>query len=225
MNQLTDNMYIDDGYSDEALRKREEIREHISWFREFLTFGTSLPEHIRRRYGLEEDYQRYKKLEIQVHRMPAEPDCRGYGKEQRMKELCEAGRAKGKITLAVEKAYESICPAPARDYLEEKYQELLYLRGMVYRKDYDDPMWYKPEILNKYGIDHKGPRETVLKQVEKAYRELDARFCRMTGKKPDADELFGKPAVRQSVSAQKEAPENGARENRMCRRKGRRPGF
>ena len=60
---------------------------------------------------------------------------------------------------------------------------------------------------------------------EKAYRELDARFCRMTGKKPDADELFGKPAVRQSVPAQKEAPENGARENRMCRRKGRRPGF
>ena len=155
MNQQTDNMYIDDRYSDEALRKREEIREHISWFREFLTFGTSLPEHIRRRYGLEEDYQRYKKLEIQVHRMPAEPDCRGYGKEQRMKELCEAGKAKGKITLAVEKAYESICPAPARDYLEEKYQELLYLRGMVYRKDYDDPMWYKPEILNKYGIDHK----------------------------------------------------------------------
>ena len=124
MNQKTDNMYIDDRYSDEALRKREEIREHISWFREFLTFGTSLPEHIRRRYGLEEDYQRYKKLEIQVHRMPAEPDCRGYGKEQRMKELCEAVRAKGKITLAVEKAYESICPAPARDYLEEKYQEL-----------------------------------------------------------------------------------------------------
>ena len=36
MNQQTDNMYIDDGYSDEALRKREEIREHISWFREFL---------------------------------------------------------------------------------------------------------------------------------------------------------------------------------------------
>lgn len=38
---------------------------------------------------------------------------------------------------------------------------------MVYRKDYDDPMWYKPEILNKYGIDHKGPRETVLKQVKR----------------------------------------------------------
>ena len=48
MNQQTDNMYIDDRYIDEALRKREEIREHISWFREFLTFGTSLPEHSYR---------------------------------------------------------------------------------------------------------------------------------------------------------------------------------
>lgn len=142
-----------------------------------------------------------------------------------MKELCEAGRAKGKITLAVEKAYESICPAPARDYLEEKYQELLYLRGMVYRKDYDDPMWYKPEILNKYGIDHKGPRETVLKQVEKAYRELDARFCRMTGKKPDADRLFGKSAAQKAVPAQREASESNAREVRMHKRGGRRPGF
>ena len=142
-----------------------------------------------------------------------------------MKELCEAGRAKGKITLAVEKAYESICPAPARDYLEEKYQELLYLRGMVYRKDYDDPMWYKPEILNKYGIDHKGPRETVLKQVEKAYRELDVRFCRMTGKKPDADELFGKPKEKQAVQPRKENPDRPAPGIRPCRPKGRRMGF
>lgn len=110
MNQQTDNMYIDDGYSDEALRKREEIREHISWFREFLTFGTSLPEHIRRRYGLEDDYQRYKKLEIQVHRMPAEPDCRGYGKEQRMKELCEAGRAKGKSLLQWKRLTKASAP-------------------------------------------------------------------------------------------------------------------
>lgn len=110
MNQQTDNMYIDDRYSDEALRKREEIREHISWFREFLTFGTSLPEHIRRRYGLEEDYQRYKKLEIQVHRMPAEPDCRGYGKEQRMKELCEAGRAKGKSLLRWKRLTKASAP-------------------------------------------------------------------------------------------------------------------
>ena len=28
--------------------REEEVREHISWFREFLTFGTELPETIRR---------------------------------------------------------------------------------------------------------------------------------------------------------------------------------
>ena len=228
MNQQTDNMYIDDGYSDEALRKREEIREHISWFREFLTFGTELPETIRRQYGLEEDYRRYMELAERGNRMFEEADGTEYRRHMekiRKGEIPGPGKAYGKVVLAVEKAYERICPSPARDYLEEKYRELLFLRGMVYRKDYDDPLWYKPEILDKYGIDHRASRGTVLEQVEKAYRELDARFCRMTGKKPDADELFGKPAVRQAVPAQKEAPENGTRENRMCRRKGRRPGF
>lgn len=228
MNQQTDNMYIDDGYSDEALRKQEEIREHISWFREFLTFGTGLPEHISRQYGFEEDYQRYRELADRDYRMFEKADATEYREHMekiRKGEIPCSGKAHGKVVLAVEKAYESICPAPAREYLEERYQELLYLRGMVYRKNYNDPMWYKPEILDKYGIDHRRPRETVLVQVEKAYRELDARFCRMTGKKPDADEMFGKPAVRQAVPTQKEAPENEARENRMCRRGGRRPGF
>lgn len=228
MNQQADNKYINYGYNSAAQRKEEEIREHISWFREFLTFGTELPEDIRRQYGLEEDYRRYRELAERDNRMFEEADSkeyRAYMEKIRKGEIPCSGKAHGKVVLAVEKAYESICPAPARDYLEEKYQELLYLRGMVYRKDYDDPMWYKPEILNKYGIDRKRPRETVLMQVEKAYRELDARFCRMTGKKPDADELFGKPAVRKVVQVQKETPESRAEKNRMCRRKGRRPGF
>ena len=96
---------------------------------------------------------------------------------------------------------------------------------MVYRKDYDDPLWYKPEILDKYDIDHRASRGTVLEQVEKAYRELDARFCRMTGKKPDADMLFGKSAAQKAVPAQREASESNAREARMHKRGGRRPGF
>ena len=89
----------------------------------------------------------------------------------------------------------------------------------------DDPLWYKPEILDKYGIDHRASRGTVLEQVEKAYRELDARFCRMTGKKPDADRLFGKSAAQKAVPAQREASESNAREARMHKRGGRRPGF
>ena len=47
----------------------------------------------------------------------------------------------------------------------------------------------------------------------------------MTGKKPDADELFGKPAAQKAVPAQREASESNAREVRMHKRGGRRPGF
>ena len=47
----------------------------------------------------------------------------------------------------------------------------------------------------------------------------------MTGKKPDADMLFGKSAAQKAVPAQREASESNAREARMHKRGGRRPGF
>ena len=47
----------------------------------------------------------------------------------------------------------------------------------------------------------------------------------MTGKKPDADRLFGKSAAQKAVPAQREASESNAREARMHKRGGRRPGF
>lgn len=221
-------MKTEHAYTDAAQRREEEVREHISWFREFLTFGTELPETIRKQYGLEEDYRRYMELAERDNRMFEEADGTEYRRHMekiRKGEIPGPGKAYGKVVLAVEKAYERICPSPARDYLEEKYRELLFLRGMVYRKDYDDPLWYKPEILDKYGIDHRASRGTVLEQVEKAYRELDARFCRMTGKKPDADRLFGKSAAQKAVPVQREASESNAREVRMHKRGGRRPGF
>ena len=46
-------MKTEHAYTDAVQRREEEVREHISWFREFLTFGTELPETIRRQYGLE----------------------------------------------------------------------------------------------------------------------------------------------------------------------------
>ena len=171
-------MKTEHAYTDAVQRREEEVREHISWFREFLTFGTELPETIRRQYGLEEDYRRYMELAERDNRMFEEADGTEYRRHMekiRKGEIPGPGKAYGKVVLAVEKAYERICPSPARDYLEEKYRELLFLRGMVYRKDYDDPLWYKPEILDKYGIDHRASRGTVLEQVEKAYRELDCQ--------------------------------------------------
>lgn len=157
-------MKTEHAYTDAAQRREEEVREHISWFREFLTFGTELPETIRRQYGLEEDYRRYMELAERDNRMFEEADGTEYRRHMekiRKGEIPGPGKAYGKVVLA----------------------------------------------------------------VEKAYRELDARFCRMTGKKPDADRLFGKSAAQKAVPAQREASESNAREVRMHKRGGRRPGF
>ena len=62
-------MKTEHAYTDTVQRREEEVREHISWFREFLTFGTELPETIRRQYGLEEDYRRYMELAERDNRM------------------------------------------------------------------------------------------------------------------------------------------------------------
>lgn len=96
---------------------------------------------------------------------------------------------------------------------------------MTVRKDYDDPVHYNPGFFDKYGIDRKAPRETILRQVEQAYRELDSRFSRMTGRRSDADELFGKPKEKQAEQPRKENPDRPAPGIRPCRPKGRRMGF
>ena len=116
-------MKTEHAYTDAVQRREEEVREHISWFREFLTFGTELPETIRRQYGLEEDYRRYMELAERDNRMFEEADgteYRRYMEKIRKGEIPGPGKAYGKVVLAVEKAYERICPSPARDYLEEK---------------------------------------------------------------------------------------------------------
>ena len=71
-------MKTEHAYTDAAQRREEEVREHISWFREFLTFGTELPETIRRQYGLEEDYRRYMELAERDNRMFEEADGTEY---------------------------------------------------------------------------------------------------------------------------------------------------
>ena len=46
------------------------------------------------------------------------------------------------------------------------------------------------QLLDKYGIEPGISREEQSRQVEKAFRELDARLVRMTGRQPYADDLF-----------------------------------
>lgn len=216
MNKKTDNMDMDNAYM-RAEQKRQETERHATRLKEFLIYGADIPEDIQKQYGFSEDYRLYKELE--------EMDGRQYSEKRQKGEVPDAGKVGGRLTRAVEKAYESICGSPSRVYIEGLYKELLLLGGMTVRKDYDDPVHYNPGFFDKYGIDRKAPRETILRQVEQAYRELDSRFSRMTGRRSDADELFGKPKEKQAVQPRKENPDRPAPGIRPCRPKGRRMGF
>lgn len=209
-------MNIDIAYNG-AEQKRQEIEKHAIWLQEFLIYGADIPENILKQYGFAEDYRLYRELE--------EMDYRQYSEKRLKGEVPDAGKISGKVIRAVEKAYESICDSPSVLYLEGLYQELMLLGGMVQKVDYDDLLHYEPFFFDKYGIDRKAPRETVLKQVEQAYRELDGRFTKMTGRRSDADELFGKPKERQTVQSRKENPDHPAPGIHPCRPKGRRMGF
>ena len=53
-----------------------------------------------------------------------------------------------------------------------------------------DILHITPAFLVKYGIDKNASATERSCQAEKAYRALDARFVKMTGRRPYADELF-----------------------------------
>jgi hypothetical protein len=146
MNKKTDNMDMDNAYM-RAEQKRQETERHATRLKEFLIYGADIPEDIQKQYGFSEDYRLYKELE--------EMDGRQYSEKRQQGEVPDAGKVGGRLTRAVEKAYESICGSPSRVYIEGLYKELLLLGGMTVRKDYDDPVHYNPGFFDKYGITKK----------------------------------------------------------------------
>lgn len=91
-------------------------------------------------------------------------------------------------------------------------------RLAVNPKSIDDFFIYN-DFLVKYGIDRKSPEDVRVRQAEAAYRELDKRFVRMTGRKPYVDELFG--ANRQKTGVTNKESDKALRN----KPKGRRPGM
>ena len=126
MNKKTDNMDMDNAYM-RAEQKRQETERHATRLKEFLIYGADIPEDIQKQYGFSEDYRLYKELE--------EMDGRQYSEKRQKGEVPDAGKVGGRLTRAVEKAYESICGSPSRVYIEGLYKELLLLGGMTVRKD------------------------------------------------------------------------------------------
>ena len=91
----------------------------------------------------------------------------------------------------MEKAFESVCRRPPDPYLDRLNGELERLGRIAARPDsVHDIIHVTPSFLAKYGIDKDSPAEVICRQAEKAYRELDVRFVKMTGRRPYADEFF-----------------------------------
>lgn len=77
------------------------------------------------------------------------------------------------------------------DYLEKLNEELEYLGWIAASPDtVHDIIHISPAFLVKYGIDKNASATERSCQAEKAYRELDARFVKMTGREPYANEFF-----------------------------------
>ena len=95
---------------------------------------------------------------------------------------------------------------PPAEYLDKLNEDLQKLGQIAAMPDaVHDILHISPAFLVRYGIDKKDSPEECSRQAEKAYRELDARFVRMTGRRPYADELF---------ASLKRKTEDVAKENR-----------
>ena len=132
--------------------------------------------YVALRYGLADDYDRLDRLNRSG---PESAYDEGVILESR---LCRNA----------EKAAESIKDVRLPDfYLERLDGELEILGRIAASPDVvHDILQISPDFLAKYGIDKNASATERSCQAEKAYRELDARFVRMTGRRPYADELF-----------------------------------
>lgn len=132
--------------------------------------------YVALRYGLADDYDRLDRL----NRSGPEP---AYG---------EGVVLESRLCRNAEKAAESIGDVRLLDfYLEKLNGELENLGRVAASPDVvHDIQHISPYFLAKYGIDKNASATERSCQAEKAYRELDARFVRMTGRRPYADELF-----------------------------------
>lgn len=93
---------------------------------------------------------------------------------------------------AAEKAVEGIKDVCLSDrYLENLDHELHVLGCIAASPDaVDDPLHIDKVFLAKYGMDKISSPEEISIQAQKAYKELDDRLVRVTGRRPYADEFF-----------------------------------
>lgn len=162
-------------------RKRGEVVSSLYWS---LMQNWNIPQSIQDHYGFTEDYRLFHQLE--------EMDSDVYKRKREAGEVPDILEVDARLTRSVERVFETVCPHPPVEYLDKLNEELEKLGRIAASPDtVHDILNIRPDFLVKYGIDKNASATERSCQAEKAYRELDARFVRMTGRRPYADEMFG----------------------------------
>lgn len=145
--------------------------------------GWDIPKGIRDYFGFTEDYRLFHQLE--------DMDDNEYKQKRQTGEIPDCLEVNARLTHRAEELLEKLCPHPPVDYLEKLNEELEYLGWIAASPDtVHDIIHISPAFLVKYGIDKNASATERSCQAEKAYRELDARFVKMTGREPYANEFF-----------------------------------
>lgn len=178
---------------DSDKRKREEVISSLYWS---LMQNWNIPQSVQDYFGFTEDYRLIHQLEEME---PAE-----YRQKRQTGEVPDVLEVDARLTRTVEKVFEGLCGKPPAPYLDKMNEELEKL-GQVAAlpESVHDIIHISPAFLVKYGIDKTASNSERSCQAEKAYRELDARFVKMTGRRPYADELFA--SIRQGKEKTPEA--------------------
>ena len=173
-------------------KRRQEVISCLYWS---MMQNWNIPQSMQDYFGLTEDYRLYHQLE--------DMDPAIYRQKRATGEIPDVLEVDARLTRAVENIFESICERPPVPYLNKLNDELEKLGQIAHFPDnVHDIIHIRPDFLAKYGIDRRASSEECSAKAEKAYRELDARFVKMTGRRPYADELFNGMKKRQSDSSE-----------------------
>lgn len=157
-----------------------EVTDCLYWS---LMYDWDIPKRIRDHYGLTEDYRLY-------HQLSAMKNDE-YRQKRLLGEIPDVLEIDARLTHRAEELFERLCPRPPVEYLDKLNTELERLGQIAaIPESVHDILHVHPGFLAKYGVDKNASATERSCQAEKAYRELDARFVRMTGRRPYADELF-----------------------------------
>ena len=178
------------------------------------TSGRYMPScYVVRLYDWDTDMGRLQKMRGRLDG-PACPEA-----PQQVYQLRERiWKAENRMVREAERILESDPEIPLRQtYIEKLDAELQTLGWFARFPEKIDSPYINLQLLDKYGIESGIPREDQSRQIEKAFRELDARLVRITGRQPYADDLFESlrqkgPKPEKHISGVRQKEINSARE-------------